>query len=117
MLIRLYLDMRILKIELQMFKALLCEHHVPPPACGFGHMILKKPMDKVDIRADHFTNVAHFLDYIIAVMGDELQIKGWDMAAGVAGTSRCPLHGSLFIAKSHIGGFDQFKKGLTPRDP
>jgi hypothetical protein len=43
----------------------------------------------------------------VPAMQKEFQIKGWDVAAGIASAGGSALHGKLFVAKRNVDGFDK----------
>ena len=76
-------------VSLHTFEALICKERIPIPACGLSDVILREPVDEIDIRPQQILNARHLLDDEIPVMYHELQIKRGNGLARPARTS-CP---------------------------
>ena len=72
-------------------------------------------MNEVYIRSNQFANVRYILNDKVAMMREEFQIKGWDVATCITCACCCALHGNLLVAKGDIGGFDKLKHYLASR--
>ena len=76
-------------VRLHMFQALIREERIAPPARGFGHMVLREPVDQVDIRSQEVLDARYLTDNEFAVMHHELQVERGESFARSAWT-RCP---------------------------
>jgi len=73
-------------VSLHTFEALIREKCVAFPSRGFRHMVLREPVDQVDIRSQKIPDARHLLDNEIAVMHHELQIESGNGPACLART-------------------------------
>jgi hypothetical protein len=94
-------------------QAWLGNHQIGSPARRLGDVILRQPVDEVDVRANHLANAAYLLENVISMMQNELKIKAGNILTSPASAGCGALDIGLLVAKCQIRRLDQLQNRLT----
>ena len=73
-------------VRLHLFQALIREKCITPLARGFRHMVLREPVDQINVCSQKVRDARHSLEDEFAVMHHELQVECGKCPAGFAWT-------------------------------
>src|ERR1041384_2136440 len=86
-------------IGLHAFEHWIRKERISLPSRGFGDMVLREPMDQIDVRSQEVADASDLLNDEAAVVHHELEVKRRESLTCFAGTGRLAVECESLLSK------------------